>query len=69
MSKVASLAFKDKSRAGINTLARSTGNIWRAEALHLLWNNSVVVFQNEPLNLLSPQTLLLYSLGLKEHLA
>lgn len=69
MSKVASLAFKDKSRAGINTLAQSTGNIWRAEALHLLWNNGVVVFQNEPLNLLSPQTLLLYSLGLREHLA
>lgn len=69
MSKVASLAFKDKSRAGINMLAQSTGNIWRTEAVHLLWNNSVVIFQNEPLNLLCPQTLLFYRLGLNEHSA
>lgn len=65
MSKVVSLAFKDKNTAGLNTLAPSRGTTWGAGAAYLLWNNSVVVLQNEPLNVLRPQALLFHRLSLK----
>lgn len=67
MSEVPSLAFKDKNTADLYALAQSRRNIWSTEAVHLLWNNSVVVLQNEPLDMLRPQALLFHRLSLNEH--
>lgn len=67
MSEVPSLAFKDKNTADLYVLAQSRRNMWSTEAVHLLRNNSVVVFQNEPLDMLRPQALLFHRLSLNEH--
>lgn len=36
------------------------------EAVYLLWDDGVVVLKNEPLNVMGPQTLLFYRLGLEQ---
>lgn len=36
------------------------------EAVYFLWDDGVVVLKNEPLNVMGPQTLLFYRLGLEQ---
>lgn len=45
------------------TVARAPRSLCAA---HLLWDDGLMVLQNEPLNMMSPQLLLLQRLGLRE---
>lgn len=62
---MAPFAFKEKDSMFIcNSIAAEKEDV-RDCAVYLLRDDSVVVLKNEPLNLMGPETLLFYRLGLE----